>query len=281
MTSRQKLQAALAHQEGPVPVDFGGTFVSGIHVSVVAALRERLGLERRLVRVIDPGQMLGEVDDELKDALGVDVEPVRALNTRFGFPLDAGWKPWRAPWGQEVLVSGGFVTSTEPNGDTLIYPQSDREALPSARIPAGGYFADAIVRQYPIDEDRLDPRDNLEEFPPISDAALDHFRCRIEAASATGRGVVAGFGGTALGDIGAVPAPGLKRPKGIRDMEDQKTLPFGTPAEVRAQALERCRIFAAGGGFVFNAIHNIQARTPVENVMALLDAVREFNNAGR
>ena len=42
-------------------------------------------------------------------------------------------------------------------------------------------------------------------------------------------------------------------------VDTQKVLPFGTPAEVREQVLERCRVFAPGGGFVFNTIHNIQA----------------------
>ncbi len=60
-------------------------------------------------------------------------------------------------------------------------------------------------------------------------------------------------------------------------VDTQKTLPFGTPAEVREQVLRRCEIFAPGGGFVFNSIHNIQAGTPVENIAAMLDAVREFN----
>jgi len=54
-------------------------------------------------------------------------------------------------------------------------------------------------------------------------------------------------------------------------------LPFGTPAEVRAQVLERCAVFARGGGFVFNSIHNVQAGTPVENIVTMIDAVREFN----
>jgi uroporphyrinogen-III decarboxylase len=54
----------------------------------------------------------------------------------------------------------------------------------------------------------------------------------------------------------------------------QKTLPFGTPAEVRVEVAERCRIFSPGGGFVFNAIHNVQALTPVENVVAMIDAAR-------
>ncbi len=60
-------------------------------------------------------------------------------------------------------------------------------------------------------------------------------------------------------------------------VDTQKVLPFGTPAEVRAQVLERCGIFSKGGGFVFDAIHNVQARTPVENVVAMIDAVHEFN----
>ena len=60
-------------------------------------------------------------------------------------------------------------------------------------------------------------------------------------------------------------------------VDTQKTLPFGTPAEVREQVLRRCEIFAPGGGFVFNSIHNVQAQTPVENIVAMLDAVHEFN----
>ena len=59
----------------------------------------------------------------------------------------------------------------------------------------------------------------------------------------------------------------------------QKTLPFGTPEEVRLEVLERCRIFSQGGGFIFNAIHNIQALTPVENVVAMIDAVKSFNGS--
>lgn len=60
-------------------------------------------------------------------------------------------------------------------------------------------------------------------------------------------------------------------------MDTQKTLPFGTPDEVRRQVGERCRIFSANGGFVFNSIHNVQANTPPENMVAVLDTVAEFN----
>jgi uroporphyrinogen-III decarboxylase len=60
-------------------------------------------------------------------------------------------------------------------------------------------------------------------------------------------------------------------------VDTQDVLPFRTPAEVREQVLRRCEIFAPGGGFVFNSIHNVQAATPVENIVAMLDAVHEFN----
>jgi uroporphyrinogen-III decarboxylase len=41
--------------------------------------------------------------------------------------------------------------------------------------------------------------------------------------------------------------------------------------------LERCEILSENGGFVFNSIHNVQAKTPVENIVAMINAVKEFN----
>ena len=54
-------------------------------------------------------------------------------------------------------------------------------------------------------------------------------------------------------------------------MDTQKTLPFGTPDEVRQMVRDRVDIFGKGGGFIFDAIHNIQANAPVENIAAMLD----------
>ena len=61
-------------------------------------------------------------------------------------------------------------------------------------------------------------------------------------------------------------------------MDTQKTLPFGTPDEVRRQVAERCRIFGEEGGFVFDAIHNVQALTPVANIMAMIETAKEFRH---
>ena len=56
-------------------------------------------------------------------------------------------------------------------------------------------------------------------------------------------------------------------------VDTQQALPFGKPEEVYNQVSERIRIFNSGGGFVFDAIHNVQAGTPVENFMAMIDAI--------
>jgi hypothetical protein len=58
-------------------------------------------------------------------------------------------------------------------------------------------------------------------------------------------------------------------------VDTQKTLPFGTPDEVRAEVAERIRIFGAGGGSVFNPIHNVQAGIPLENLLAMYETVKE------
>ncbi len=420
MTGKERVRAALAHQvPDRIPIDFGGTAVTGIHVSCVAALRERLGLEKRPVKVHEPYQMLGLMEEDLKQALGLDVDGVYPPNTMFGFP-NRLWKPWRTPQGLEVLVSGDFLTATDVNGDILIYPCGDTGAPPSGRMPREGYFFDTIIRQEPVDEDRLNVKDNLEEFTPITDEDVAYFQEQAAACAQSGRAVIATFGGTAFGDIALVPGPFLKHPKGIRDIAEwymstalrrdyihaifehqcqtgidnlrrihrtagdavdvlfvcgtdfgtqnssfcsvktfrelympyyqrvngwihqhtgwrtfkhscgsverfipsfieagfdilnpvqcsaagmdaehlksafgdklvfwgggidtQRVLPFGSPEEVRQQVIERCRVFSRDGGFVFNAIHNIQARTPVENIIAMIDAVHEFNGTRR
>src|SRR5581483_972652 len=220
MTSQERVLCGLSHQASDrVPLDFGSTGVTGIHVSCVAALRDWFDLEKRLVRVHEPYQMLGLVEDDLPQAMGLDVEGVFPRKTMFGFP-NRDWKPWRMPDGLEVLVSAEFRTTTAPNGDILIHPEGDRTAPPSARMPNDGYFFDTIIRQEPIDEDNLDPEDNLEEFQHIEDEDVEYFRREVAQAKATGRAVMANFGGTAFGDIALVPAPFLKNPRGIRDISE-------------------------------------------------------------
>ncbi len=417
MTSRDRVRTALDHQQPDrVPVDFGGTYETGIVAGTVFHLRRALGLDGPggRVKVVEPYQMLGEILDDLRDALHVDTVPLASPMNAFGFPND-GWKPWTLTDGAEVLVPGKFNTVPDEHGVTFMYPQGDTAAPPSAYMPTGGYYFDSIIRQQPIDEAALDPRDNLEEFGRYSDGVLDHLaRESRRLREETDRAVVYSFTGTSFGDVANTTAPELKHPKGIRDiaewyvsfalrpdyirevfegqcarglenlalareavgdrvdvvkitgadygsqrgplispdfyrefikphhvrmcswihehtgwkvfmhccggirplMEDiidagfdvispvqtsaagmdpgelkaayggrivfwgggvdtQETLPFGTPAEVYRQVRERIAIFNRGGGYVFNAVHNIQAGTPVENIRAMAEAVRD------
>ena len=397
-------------------MDLGASAVTGMHVSSVYKLRQALKLDPpgTPVKVTETYQMLGEIGPDLQTALGVDVVGLGGPNSFFGFP-NSDWKPWTTFDGTPVLVPGGFNTQPEPSGDILMYPEGDRSAPPSGRMPKGGYYFDSIVRQEPIDDATLKVEDNLQEFGPISDEQLAYFageadRLRRESD----RAILANFGGTAFGDIALVPAPWLKNPKGIRDVAEwymstisrfdyvyelfrrqcdlalanlakiydavgdrvsavfitgtdfgtqngpfisptayrklyqpfhrrvndwvhqhtpwktfihscgsvvallpdivdagfdilnpvqcsaagmgprtlkdsfgaqltfwgggvdtQKTLPFGTPEEIRQQVSARMKIFGQGGGFVFNTIHNVQAGIPTENLLALYEAVRE------
>jgi len=61
-------------------------------------------------------------------------------------------------------------------------------------------------------------------------------------------------------------------------VDTQKTLPFGTPDDVRREVRERLEIFGREGGYVFGAVHNIQALVPVDNVLAMFETAREFGN---
>jgi uroporphyrinogen decarboxylase len=60
-------------------------------------------------------------------------------------------------------------------------------------------------------------------------------------------------------------------------IDTRTVLNSGSPEDVRKQVGERLEIFAPGGGFVFNTVHNILPDVPPQNIVAMFDAVREFN----
>ncbi len=415
MNGRERLDATLNHmQPDRVCVDFGSTAVTGIHVSMLTKLRRELLGDTTLVKVNEPYQMLGEVDNELRDALGVDVVGIYGRKSIFGTVQD-NWKPFTMPDGTECLVPGNFNWTIDANGDYLMYPEGDTSAPPSGRMTKNGYFFDSIVRQDPIDEDKLDPADNLQEFGPLGEEDLSYYRRMKQWIDEHPQyGIIIGVPGTAFGDIALVPAPQLRHPRGIRDISEwymstamrrdyvhevfhrqceiaeanletmielfgdavqaafitgtdfgtqtgpfiapaayrdlykpfhkrindliharsgwktfihscgavrqfipdfveagfdilnpvqcsardmeaerlkrdfgaqltfwgggvntQHTLAFGTPDEVYREVIERVRIFNEGGGFVFNAIHNVQGNAPFENVQAMFRALQD------
>jgi uroporphyrinogen-III decarboxylase len=55
-------------------------------------------------------------------------------------------------------------------------------------------------------------------------------------------------------------------------VDTQRVLPFGSPEEIEEHVRRNVAVLGRGGGFVFNAIHNIQAGIPAENLTALFRA---------
>lgn len=220
MLSKDLVKQSLLHKECErIPVDFGSTSVTGIHVKVVEQLRMYFGLERVPVKVIEPYQMLGEIDEDLSEIIGIDTIGLFPRKNMFGFPNE-NWKEFRTHWGQVVLVPEKFITSIDDDGALLVYPEGDRNAPPSARMPQASYFFDTIIRQEPFREEELKPEMNLEEFGFLTEADIQYWQTQTERTAKNNRAVVASFGGTALGDIALVPAPFMKYPKGIRDISE-------------------------------------------------------------
>jgi len=59
-------------------------------------------------------------------------------------------------------------------------------------------------------------------------------------------------------------------------VDTQNTLPNGTPQQVKDEVRQNIEALAPGGGYVFNTVHNIQADVPVENILAMYEALMEF-----
>jgi uroporphyrinogen-III decarboxylase len=221
MNSRQRVITSLNHQPPDrIPIDMGSTGVTGIHVLAVERLRNHFGLEKKPVRVIEPYQMLGEVEEDLKEALGIDVIGLNPKKNMFGIDNNGDLKEFKTFWGQVVMVPSGFNTTTDEQGNLLIHPEGDVQAPASGKMPKASYFFDAIIRQDPIQEENLNPADNLEEFNEITEADLSYWKTETDKIKDTDKAVVANFGGTAVGDIALVPAMNLKHPKGIRDIAE-------------------------------------------------------------
>jgi hypothetical protein len=223
MTPRQRLQAILEHKTPDrLCVDFGAGGQTGMGVCAVHRLRQAaVGDTNWRVKVTEPYQMLGEIDDLLCMALRLDVVGVHPRCDMFGLAHDQ-WKPFTMPAdGTPVLVPQDFNYTLDDNGDLLMYPAGDISAGPSAKMPKSSYFWDSLRRQEPIDDEKLNYLDNCEEFGELSEADIAHFVREVNRCyNTTDYGIYMTFPGLAFGDIALVPVPWAKHPKGIRDVEE-------------------------------------------------------------
>jgi hypothetical protein len=222
MTSRERLAATLNHQPTDrLCVDFGAGFQTGMGAGAVHRLRQALlGPSNHRVKVIESYQMLGEIDEELRRALGLDVVGVHGPGTMFGFKNE-GWKPFTMFDGTPVLVPEKFNVTPAPDGGWLMHPEGDTDAPASAWMPKDTCFFDSLNRQPPLDESKLDPADNCEEMGVVGEEEVQHFaRLAKHYYETTRYGIYLTLPGTAFGDIALVPAPWMKNPKGIRGVPE-------------------------------------------------------------
>ena len=221
MNSGERLQKTLNREPvDRVCVDFGATHVTGISASILSKLRKALlGEEDYRVKVIEPYQMLGEIDEKLINALGVDVLAVLPPKTMFGFE-NKDWKEFTMFDGTEVLVPGDFNVTPDGKGGWYLYPEGDTSVPPSGHMPKDGFYFDAICRQQPIVEEELDPADNLKEFGELSTDDIAPLVEASEKAYKSGKGAILSAPGTGFGDIALVPAMWMKDTPGIRDVEE-------------------------------------------------------------
>jgi len=222
MTSRERVMRALAHQHPDrVPLDLGATNVTGIAASSLYRLRSALGLETRPVRVHEPYQMLGYVDDDVLDALGVDIVGLSGESTFFGFPA-RDWKPYTLNDGTPALVPGGFNTEVAEDGNLYQYPQGNKAYAASGRMPAGGFYHDAIERQEPYTEETLNPEEWVRDmYQVFTDEELRFLEAQANALyHNTTRAIIGNFGQGSFGDIAYVPGTQIPHPKGIRAVAD-------------------------------------------------------------
>jgi uroporphyrinogen decarboxylase len=120
MNSRQRVRTALAHREPDrVPIDLGGTPVTGISAIAYPRLGEYLGLKREPVRVADIILQLAEVEEPLRRRLGVDVIGLPLLEPLPGV-RNTRWKPWTLPDGSPAQISADFAPEVTAAGDVLI-----------------------------------------------------------------------------------------------------------------------------------------------------------------
>jgi len=144
MNSRERVLAAIDHTEPDrVPIDIGGSIVTGIMAGALARLLPFLGLENQRVTIHDQFQMLGEVTPQIAEKLKVDVIPVEPEAISFNL-RNRNFKPWRLFDGTEVLVPGEFNVEISSEGDWLMHDGGDRTRPVVARMPRNGFYFDQL-----------------------------------------------------------------------------------------------------------------------------------------
>jgi hypothetical protein len=219
MNSRERVVAALEHRPPDyVPLDLGGCGQTGINASTLYKLRAALGLSVHPIPICEPFQLLGQVEPDLIEKLGVDVVPLWNRGNLMGNRNLRLNKPWTMPDGTPVLMDEEFEYDIDSKGYTMVYPQGDRNAPYSLQMPPKGSFFDNIERAPEPDENDLRPLEDFRDsFTLRTEVDCEHWeRTSKQIWERSDLAILGVLGGMGLGDAAEVPGPFLKHPQGIR-----------------------------------------------------------------
>lgn len=173
MTSRERLLTALAHEEPDrPPIDLGALPVSGIAATTYVRLRKALGLNDDPIRVFDVYQMLADVEEPVRQALGVDVAPVFPLIRAFSLPADR-WEPGQLPDGTPCLYPEGFHPLPQPDGSWNYY---ENETLIARRPTSCPYFE---LLHYPLENARTPEDINAHPWDLMASREIDFLQAQV------------------------------------------------------------------------------------------------------
>jgi hypothetical protein len=242
MNPRERLIKTIHHQEPDrLVVDIGAGGQTGMGACAVVNLRKALfGDTGYRVKITEPYQMLGEVDEELRQTLHLDVVGIHPPKNMFGFKNEH-WKSFTMHDGTVVDVPGDFNYTRDHDGAVYMYAEGDVNTQPRAKMAANSYFFDAVETGNMADYEHLNPDDNTEEFGVLSQEDLQYYASEAEKYyNQTHYGIYMTLPGMAFGDIALVPAPWMKHPKGIRGVEEWYLATLAYPDYIKKVFEKQC-----------------------------------------
>lgn len=117
MNSRERVLAAIRHEETDrVPIDIGGTGVTGINLIAYGNLKRHLGLTDGKAKVFHTWIQVPVIEKAIRDRLHSDTVTLPRYKMSLGVPADR-FKPWTFVDGTEYLVPEGFSPTRNEFGD--------------------------------------------------------------------------------------------------------------------------------------------------------------------
>ncbi len=117
MNSRQRVLAAINHEEADrIPIDLGGTCVTGINLRAYGGLRRHLGMKDGRARVFHTWVQVPELEPLVRERLHVDTVTLPRYKMSLGI-ANAEWKPFTWMDGTEFLVPVDFNPVYNADGD--------------------------------------------------------------------------------------------------------------------------------------------------------------------